>query len=216
MFSGAGVLIFFNKHLIIFREKKYNHYTEPGGTFDDKHTNIEETAKEELFEETCGLFNIEHLQTKNNYFDVYYNKRKHKKHTFSKKYRVYIIDIVGKNKNLIPKMINGDFKSNLDMLTFLGAKNYYLETNDVTIVDIHLLKDKIFSGDELSNSNIIKNTKNVYVNDINGKKIKIKKRLIHNLITMFTENDTIHLKPKKVKIKRIEDKKSGLVSYLLE
>ena len=72
MFSGAGVLIFFKQYLILFREKRENvSIQEPGGRFDEEnHEDIEETAKDELFEETCALFNANSLQTKRNYFDI--------------------------------------------------------------------------------------------------------------------------------------------------
>lgn len=161
MFSGAGVLIFQDDNILLFRERKSKRYTEPGGKFDKKHDNIEDTAIDELYEETCCLFDIRNIEKRNNYVDIEYIK--------GYLYRLYIINIHDKIED-----IEDTYKQNLKRLVQINAEKYYLETDDVVFVKV---------------DDILKNNKNI-IGD-NGKKIKLRHRVKMGVSALFDEIENI-------------------------
>ena len=183
MFSGAGVLIFMNDCVLLFRERSSRGYTEPGGRYDQKHENIEDAAIDELYEETCCLFDIHDIEHANNFVDVT-TKR-------GAIYRLYIINIV---ENISD--IESSYYDNLDRLTDINAKKYYLETDDITCVKI----EDILSGKK-------------YIKDVHNTKIKLRDRLSLNVRALFNEIETIT--PLNVCVKKII-KRGGLKTFLLK
>jgi hypothetical protein len=161
VFSGAGVLIFNGDNIILFRERKSRAYTEPGGKFDKKHKDLEEVAIDELYEETCCLFDMTNIQYKNNYIDIEYDN--------GRLYRIYIINIVGETEDLESK-----YKENLYRLNYLKAKKYYLETDKIVFVSI----EEILKGKK-------------YIRDIHDQKIKLRERLLLCIKALFNEIKTI-------------------------
>jgi hypothetical protein len=209
MLTGASVLLFEKDCLLLFRERntrytcqdcKRKHsnccYTEPGGKYEDKHLSIDQAAEDELYEETCCLFDCKYVckLKKDNFFDLVYEKNKMS--------RVFMLD-VPYMKNLIR-----DYDSNLETLINYKADKHYLETNDVTRVSIDRLREAVFGGDDM---------KSIFVEDIYGKEIQLKKRTANILYVLFNEID----RGTKLKIKHIHSVKerispdSGLIHYLI-
>ena len=185
--TGASVLLFEKDCILLFRERNSDNYqnelcyTEPGGKFENKHYNIEEAAEDELYEETCCLFECSNISNKkhNNHFDVIYAKNK-----FS---RVYMLEIPYL-KHLIT-----DYKSNHSILQKGRADKHYLETNDVTRVYISDLIRSVLSSKRLDN---------VHVKDAYNRKIKLKKRTASVLYILFSEVEKENIK-KSSQCKRV-------------
>ena len=161
MFSGAGVLIFINDYVLLFRERTSKGYTEPGGRYDQKHTTIEDAAIDELYEETCCLFDINRLEHKNNFVDVVT-----KRETL---YRMYVINIVDDIDDIEDK-----YYANLNRLIDMRAKKYYLETDTITCVKI----EDILSGKK-------------HIRDLYNNKIKLRDRLTLNVRELFDKIENV-------------------------
>ena len=149
--TGASVLIFEKDSVLLFRETGHPEcYTEPGGKYECKHDSIEHAANDELYEETCCLFDSESSVSKmknNNFFDLVYSK--------DKKYRVFMIKVP------YLKHLREDYFSNLSILKRGGASKHFLETDDVTRVYIEDLRDAVLTSRKL---------RDTYVKDAYGKK----------------------------------------------
>lgn len=161
MFSGAGVLIFNGDNILLYRERKSKAYTEPGGKFDKKHKTLEDVAIDELYEETCCLFDIVDLHRKNNYVDIEYDN--------GRLYRLYVINLICNIDNLKFK-----YEQNLNRLISSRAKKYYLETNKLAFVSL----DEALKGEK-------------YIRDIYNRKIKIRYRLLLCLQALFDDINNI-------------------------
>jgi len=196
--TGASVLIFEKDCILLFREIQGGSsccYTEPGGKYEYKHDNIEHAANDELYEETCCLFDSESPVSKlkkNNYFDLVYSK--------DKKSRVFMIKVP------YLKDLREDYFSNLSILKKGRASKHFLETNDVTRVYIDDLRNAVLTAKRMGD---------VYVKDAYGKKIKLKKRTANILFVLFTEMDIASgVKIKKINKIYIETDDDGLTHYI--
>ena len=169
--TGASVLIFEKDCMILFRERRGGCYTEPGGKYEYKHDDIEHTANDELYEETCCLFDSESPVSKiknNNYFDLMYSKHKRS--------RVFMIKVP------YLKTLRNDYFSNLSILKRGRVNKHLLETDNVTRVYIDDVRNAVLTSERLGD---------VYVKDAYGKKIKLKKRTSNILHVLFTEMDKL-------------------------
>ena len=197
--TGASVLLFEKDNLLLFREinascsvcKKFCCYTEPGGKYEKKHDTIEDTAKDELYEETCCIFECNNINTRKNknVFDLAYNKHK--------TCRVFILDIP------YMKRLVKDYKSNLSILKSTGADKHFLETDRVIRVPISNLQREILTTDDM---------KNVYVKSTSGKIIKLRKRTATILHAFFISKVCKAKKITKVSFEKDED---GLIHYVI-
>ena len=207
--TGASVLLFQEDSLLLFREinkcKKCGRehfdccYTEPGGKYEAKHSSIEQAAEDELYEETCCLFDCKYVckRKKDNFFDIIYSDNKLS--------RVFMLD-VPYMKNLVR-----DYKYNLDVLRESGANKHYLETDDVTRASMSSLRKAVFSSNDMGK---------VYVKDEYGKIIKLKKRTASILYVLFSEMDRTkgktNLRVKKIKhVQTRINPKNGMIHYLI-
>lgn len=196
--GGAGVLLFEEDNMILFREKKEGVYTEPGGSFDvKKHNTIESTALDELFEETCGLFKSTKIQSKKNHFELHFKEKK--------SYRVYILDIP------YIASLRKDFASNLKHLRVMNAKKIFLETDNVTRVNIDVLRNAVLNIGKKKHDDLNKKHE-VYVVDKYGKEITLKRRTVRVLRKWFNLNKKIT--PKKIKKVRVF-KNDCMIKYKL-
>ena len=101
-----------------------------------------------------------------------------------------MIRIIGKQSEKIMKNVHNDYASNLDMLELMGAKKHYLETDDVTLVQLQFLRKAVWNA---------KDVHNVWVTDVGkGDEIRLKKRLVKNLNVFFDneKNTNYHKKLK--------------------
>lgn len=127
--SGAGVIIittYDNIPCIVLaydiKRRKYNDF---GGRFEPhKHKNILDTAKQELYEESAGLFDV-----KKKYFKKFKDCKLHQTY-----YRYYYIKIKHVNIN--------SYQTKLKKLKKNNAPKYMLETNDITYIPIMNVKKK--------------------------------------------------------------------------
>lgn len=199
--GGAGVLLFEENNVILFREKKEGVYTEPGGSFDiKKHKQIEDTAIDELFEETSCLFSSKKVETKKNHFDLHFKEKK--------SYRIYTLDIP------YITSLRRDFKTNLKHLQNMNAKKYYLETDDVTRVNIDVLRNAVLNIGKKKHNNLNK-IHEVYVIDEYNNEITLKRRTVRVLRKWFILNKQVkRIIPKKIRRVRVSAKNS-MIRYKL-
>ncbi|MBS0285944.1 MAG: hypothetical protein JSR17_01090 [Proteobacteria bacterium] len=196
--GGAGVLLFEEDNVILFREKKEGVYTEPGGSFDEKkHCTIESTAIEELFEETCALFKSTKIQTKKNFFELHFKEKK--------SYRVYTLDIP------YITSLRRDYTCNLNRLNDINANKIFLETNNVTRVNVGVLRNAILNIGKKKHDDLNKKHE-VYVVDEYGNQITLKRRTVRVLRKWFLLNKNVV--PKKIKKVRVF-KSCKMIKYKL-
>lgn len=193
--TGASVVIFEKDCVILFRERQNGLYTEPGGKYEYKHSNIEQAANDELYEETCCLFNSEspvYHSNKKNYFDLIYSN--------DKKSRVYLMKVP------YLKHLKDDYFNNLNILIKGNAKKHFIETNDVTRVYINDMRDAVLNANYISD---------VHVKDVYGEKIKLKKRTASIFCILFNEMDILSgLKIKKITNMKTYKDHHGLINYV--
>jgi hypothetical protein len=178
-YSGAGVLIIENYYdnrkgrsepaILLFKSSTNSEYQELGGSVDTNLTSslavLQQTAKRELREESCNLFNIRaeldrKINEKNMFVDINTSN--------GSLYRCYVVGIEG--------MIFGEdvFDINCKLVKEQGAPSHWKETNDVKrffisdLIKCITLKNNMCLNADGNNCKIRQRTIDVLAKIVNG------------------------------------------------
>ena len=177
-FSGAGIVILEEIDGIWYSILLKDHtglFSDSGGMYESKHQNLEQTAIEELQEESRNLLIIKNNKILSTYIDNYYPKN----NTF---YRSYIINITDVNyydfyfnNNLIDSKTRVPFcwretthikKFKLTELFDFENKNKEIRSRIYDIMMVHKNIDNLINiiPDKINNKLLIINSDNSFLN----------------------------------------------------
>jgi len=197
-YTGAGVI-----PIILYNDKPYfilfscgkGVITDAGGTI-EYNDSIEQTALRELFEESCGIININEndLKKKSVYFDIINNNKNNE--FYKKLYRIYFILIGNINlSDLLHYYVNLKKFKKFD-------RNPFTETYGIHLINLDWI--------HYYNNDIYMNTHTDKIKLLNNR-LKI---IMKNIMNKFGNLDNFYnIVNKKIKKINLKQKKINIDTY---